>query len=103
MATPGDGPMIALVLLGATCLGAAVLVTTAYRLGRRQGRRRLPGAVLDELVRHKLECLGEPPERVALEMSLLFGVEAAPASANGTAARLPEQPVSSPGTAGGRS
>jgi hypothetical protein len=95
--------MTDLVLLGASCLGAAVLATVAYRRGRWDGRRRLPSAVLDELVRHKLECLGEPPERVTLEMSLLFGVEAVPATVNGTAARLPEQPASSPGTAGGRS
>jgi hypothetical protein len=95
--------MTELALLGATCLGAAALATAAYRRGRRRGRRHLPSHVLDELARHKLDCLGEPPERVALELSLLFGVEAAPASANGIAARLPEQPASSPGKAGGRS
>jgi hypothetical protein len=60
----------ALGVLGLTALGWA-----AYRRGRRAGERVLPTTVLAELSEHKLTCLGEPPERVALELKLLFGTE----------------------------
>jgi hypothetical protein len=52
-----------LVLLG---VGAG-----AYHHGRRRGRVTLPAHLVAELRQHKLECIGEPAERVALEIRLL--------------------------------
>lgn len=58
-----------------------ILVRVAYRRSRRRATPRLPAALVAELRRHKLECMGEPPERVRLELLLLAGVEdSAPSS-----------------------
>jgi len=51
----------------------AALARSAFRRGRRRDGRRLPTALGAELRVHKLECLGEPPERVDLELRLLLG------------------------------
>ena len=63
--------MIAALTLAACAV--AVLARTAYRRGRRRDARRLPPALGSELRMHKLECLGEPPARVDLELRLLLG------------------------------
>ncbi|MEO6027477.1 MAG: hypothetical protein ABIR79_11480 [Candidatus Binatia bacterium] len=58
-----------------TGVGAVlVLVATgiaAYHHGRRRGRVTLPAELIAELREHKLGCIGEPKERVALEIGLL--------------------------------
>lgn len=54
-------------------LGVAL---AAYHRGRREGRVTLPGELVDELREHKTGCVGEPPERVALEIGLLCDTEA---------------------------
>jgi len=53
-----------------------MLVRASFRWGRRQRPCPLPPALLGELSAHKRHCLGEPPERVALELELLFGSSA---------------------------
>ena len=58
----------------AALTGALVLVAvgvSAYHHGRRRGRVTLPADLITELRQHKLECIGEPAERVALEIGLL--------------------------------
>lgn len=58
----------------AIALGIAVLCGVAlgaYHRGRREGRVTLPAALVTELRQHKIGCIGEPPERVALEIGLL--------------------------------
>lgn len=52
---------------------AVLLIHVAYRCGRRRRPCVLPPALLQELAAHKLQCLGEKPDRVALELELLFG------------------------------
>jgi len=65
-------------MTGAIVAGAAVVIAlglaagAAYRRGRRQRGALLPVELVEELSAHKLGCLGEPPERVALELSLLL-------------------------------
>ena len=49
-------------------------VQASFRCGRRHGRCPFPPWLVTELSLHKRDCLGEAPERVALEMDLLFGV-----------------------------
>jgi hypothetical protein len=56
----------ALVLVGA-------LAPRMYRRGRGHRGMLLPRALVDELRAHKLDCLGEPAQRVALELELLVG------------------------------
>jgi hypothetical protein len=54
--------------------GILVLLTVgfaAYHRGRREGRVTLPPDLVAELREHKTRCVGEPPERVALEIGLL--------------------------------
>jgi hypothetical protein len=63
--------MSATVLTGAAGLFLALVAFTAYQSGRRHGRVTLPAALLDELRDHKVHCIGEPPERVNLEIALL--------------------------------
>jgi len=56
--------------LGAgVALGLVALL--AYHSGRRRGRVSLPASLVAELRQHKIQCLGEPPERVTLEIALL--------------------------------
>jgi hypothetical protein len=58
-------------------LGLAVVVAglavAAYRTARARYRAHVPAALLDELVRHKVECRHEPAARVTLELRLLLG------------------------------
>lgn len=49
----------------------------AYHRGRREGRVTLPAELVAELRQHKIRCIGEPPDRVALEIGLLCETEAA--------------------------
>ena len=90
--------MSAAVGLGAALAGAALVARWAYRLGRRRRGALLPPEILQELAAHKRECLGEPSERVALELELLFGREHA-----GRAARRPAHALSAPGRVAARS
>lgn len=50
--------------------GTAIVV---YQSARARYRARLPAALLDELVHHKIGCRHEPPARVALELRTLLG------------------------------
>jgi len=63
-----------LALTLAAC-AVALLAWAAFRRGRGRDARRLPSALGRELRAHKLECLGEPQERVDLELRLLLGDE----------------------------
>jgi hypothetical protein len=56
-------------IAAALFLSAVALI--AYHNGRRHGRVMLPASLVDELRDHKLHCIGEPAERVALEIALL--------------------------------
>ncbi len=67
--------MTAALLAAAMCL-VAVLAGATFRRARRLAASRLPTALGTELRIHKLECLGEPPARVDLELRLLLGEEA---------------------------
>jgi hypothetical protein len=61
-----------LVLTSVAAFGFLTAVaTTAYHGGRRHGRVTLPASLVTELREHKLQCIGEPPERVTLEITLL--------------------------------
>ena len=58
----------------AACGAVLVLLLVAiaaYHHGRRRGRVSLPAALVAELRAHKMGCIGEPPQRVALEIGLL--------------------------------
>lgn len=58
-----------------TGLGAVLMLVAtgiaAYHHGRRRGRVTLPTDLIAELCEHKLGCIGEPNDRVALEIGLL--------------------------------
>lgn len=58
-----------------TALGAVLVLVgvgvAAYHHGRRRGRVTLPADLIAELREHKLRCIGEPTQRVALEIGLL--------------------------------
>jgi hypothetical protein len=64
-------------LIVAAVVAAATvpLARIAYRCGWRRAAPRLPPALVAELRTHKLSCLGEPAERVTLELSLLLGTD----------------------------
>jgi hypothetical protein len=66
--------MLALTSLAALAFLAAVAFT-AYQGGRRHGRVTLPASLVTELREHKLHCIGEPAERVTLEIALLCDAE----------------------------
>ncbi len=61
---------IALATLTAVIFLTAAAIT-AYHNGKRHGRVTLPTNLVEELREHKLHCIGEPAERVALEIALL--------------------------------
>jgi hypothetical protein len=60
-----------LAALFAGVLGLLAIGVGAYHQGRRRGRVTLAADLITELRHHKLECIGEPAERVALEIGLL--------------------------------
>ena len=68
--------MLALTSLAALTFLAAVAFA-AYHSGRRHGRVTLPTSLIGELREHKTHCIGEPPERVTLEIALLCDAEGA--------------------------
>jgi hypothetical protein len=72
--------MITVLTAGIALLVLLVIGTAAYHRGRRDGRVSLPADLVAELRTHKVDCSGEPPERVALEIRLLC-------DADGNAAR----------------
>lgn len=60
--------------LGSAAIAIAMQIAVglaAYHRGRRHGRVQLPGDLVRELREHKLRCIGEPAERVDLEIALL--------------------------------
>jgi hypothetical protein len=59
------GPVVGAVLI------LCVVAVAAYQHGRRHGRIRMPASLVAELRDHKIACVGEPAERVALELALL--------------------------------
>lgn len=67
--------MSAVVAALGALLVASLLVRASFRWGRRRRPCVLSQALLRELSLHKQGCLGEPPERVALELELLFGTK----------------------------
>jgi hypothetical protein len=80
--------VIPLVLHGAlVLLATALLAAWAYQRGRRGAATAFPADVLAELAEHKLRCLGEPAERVQLELALLFGAARVPTGRETTAPR----------------
>ena len=58
----------ALVLAGSSLIAVAI---GSYHGGRRRGRVTLAADLVRELRNHKLHCIGEPPDRVELELALL--------------------------------
>ena len=68
--------MLVLTSLAASTFLIAVALA-AYHGGRRHGRVTLPASLITELREHKLHCIGEPPERVTLEIALLCDAEGA--------------------------
>ena len=84
---------------GACALALVLLGGVGYRAGRRRRSALLPPDLVAELAAHKLECLAEPPARVALELALLVGSERVPRDAvRETAAdeRCPGRPAPTP-------
>ena len=68
MDSPGAllcGGVILASLLGATWM-------LGYRVGFSEGRLTVPLRLITSLVDHKINCLHERPDRVALEMHLLL-------------------------------
>ena len=60
--------------VGAVLLLAATGIA-AYHHGRRRGHVTLPAELIAELREHKLGCIGEPNDRVALEIGLLCEID----------------------------
>jgi len=58
---------------GAAACALVLLIAVAYASGRRRRPALLPPEFVAELSLHKRACLGEPAERVALELALLVG------------------------------
>lgn len=76
----GPGSLVVTTRLTAMGSMGILLVVTlaAYHRGRRQGRVTLPPDLVAELRGHKTRCIGEPPERVALEIRLLCDTDSRP-------------------------
>ena len=69
--------MIAGLSAGAAAVVLAIVAVAAYQRGRRHGRVRMPASLVAELHDHKVRCIGEPAERVTLELGLLCEPERA--------------------------
>lgn len=63
--------MTAMLVAGAALLVLVAVATGAYHRGQRHGRVRMPASLIAELRHHKVHCVGEPAERVTLEIGLL--------------------------------
>jgi hypothetical protein len=63
--------MIELVTVGVALLGLGAVALAAYHYGLREGRVRLPPELVAELREHKVHCIGEPLDRVTMEIALL--------------------------------
>jgi len=59
--------VITFVLCLTALLGAAIWMV-AYRVGFKEGRLTIPLRLIHALAEHKLGCLGENPDKVALEL-----------------------------------
>ncbi len=75
LALGGPPPLAA--VLGASVIATIAAAAFAYRIGYRRGRPPFPEALRGDLARHKRVCLGEPPERVELELTLFLGAAGA--------------------------
>jgi len=64
------GALVCVGLMMVTLLGAFWMI--AYRVGFSEGRLTVPLRLITSLVDHKVNCLHERPDRVALEMHLLL-------------------------------
>jgi len=60
--------------VGCTLLVAAGVWAVAYRIGFAEGRLTVPLRLVHALADHKLECLGEHPDKVARELVRLLAL-----------------------------
>lgn len=60
--------------VGCTSIVAAVVWAVAYRIGFAEGRLTVPLRLVHALADHKLECLGEHPDKVARELVRLLAL-----------------------------
>lgn len=67
--------MTAALAVGIGTLALLLVAVVGHHCGRRRGRVCLPVGIVAELSDHKLKCLGEAPERVALEIALLCATD----------------------------
>ena len=67
--------MTAAIALAAAAVFEMVVAVAAYQSGKRHGRVTLPAPLVRELREHKLRCIGEPIDRVDLEIALLCEAE----------------------------
>lgn len=68
-----DTVIFCLVLCGLT---AAVVWQYAYRLGLKHGRSMLvPLPLVDELIEHRVSCLGRDPTTAQIEVETSLGLE----------------------------
>lgn len=61
--------------IGLAAVLEAAVAFAAYQRGKRHGRVTLPAELVHELREHKLGCIGEPHDRVDLEIALLCEAE----------------------------
>jgi len=54
--------------VGCTVIVSAAVWAIAYRVGFREGRLTIPLRVVHALADHKLDCLGEHPDKVVREL-----------------------------------
>lgn len=66
-----------------TAVFEGVVAIAAYQSGKRHGRVTLPAELVRELRGHKVQCIGEPVQRVDLEIALLCDTERPRARATG--------------------
>lgn len=58
------------------CCTGVVVWRYAYRLGFKHGQAaRIPFALVDELLDHRISCLGQDPSRAQFEVGTSLGVE----------------------------
>jgi len=70
-------PWYTLILCLVSCsLTAAVVWQYAYRLGLQHGRSMLvPFPLIDELIEHRVSCLGHDPTTAQVEVETSLGLE----------------------------
>ena len=60
--------------LGCVVVVAAAVWAIAYRIGFKEGRLTVPLRLIHALADHKLDCLGEHPDKVARELVRLLAL-----------------------------